>query len=106
MKSNVAVGFIGGFTDSFLQKSAAKLALTLIEETSVVAAVQGIIFKNVNITSNNFFELQSEDDEEFLNPQVQGGHCAFKLLNDSKDKSAQMGWYLHFEDWCNQKLNS
>ena len=106
LKSHSAIGFVGGFTDGFLQTVASRMSLNDQDETMLMAAVHCIIFENMNANTNQFFELQLQNDGSFMQAQMVGGSCAFKLLKDPQNKEAQMGWYLHFEDWCDQKLNS
>ena len=100
LKSDLALGFVGGFVDGFLQKVGPKLSLNQSDEHLLMGAIINIVFENINENPERFFDLQSENKQSFRNAQNTGGQCAFKFLNNHQIEPSKMGWYSHFIKWC------
>lgn len=96
LQTQEALGFVAGFTDGFLQKTKSRHNLSADEEIQVVSAVIAIVFEGTDQEINMFWDLQEDDD--FRVSQIEGGNCAYQLLDDPKNKSAQMGWYQHMHE--------
>ena len=100
LQSHSAIGFVGGFTDGYLQKMATQLSLNNSDEHSVMGLVLAVIFEGINDDYMEYFELNNKSNPEFNSAQSIGGYCAFDFVNDPSREDEKIGWHSHFLEWC------
>ena len=90
LRSNSAIGFVGGFVDGYLQKSATQLSLTRSDEDLVMPLVLGLVFAGINEDIQKFYHLNNKGNPEFNSAQSIGGSYAFNFLNDPLSEDAKI----------------
>ena len=60
-RSHSAIGFVGGFTDGYLQKMATQLSLNNSDEHSVMGLVLAVTFEGINDDYMKYFELNNKE---------------------------------------------
>ena len=97
--SDHAIGFVAGFTDTFIQLLDTPSPVTDRDAISIVTVVLNSVLEPAKINAGRLFTLRDSGDPDFLEAVEEGGLYAAKLLNDPTNAELQMYWVTLVDEW-------